>query len=44
MIAENVAMLDWIAGETPALQISGLLGRTRVLEALTYITTEIHRA
>jgi glutathione S-transferase len=44
LITENVALLDWIAGETPALQIPGPLGRTRVLEALTYITTEIHRA
>lgn len=44
MITENVAVLDWIAGETPALQVGGTLGRTRVLEALTYITTEIHRA
>lgn len=44
MITENVAVLDWIAGETPTLQVGGPLGRTRVLEALTYITTEIHRA
>lgn len=44
MITENVAVLDWIAGEAPALQVGGTLGRTRVLEALTYITTEIHRA
>jgi glutathione S-transferase len=44
MITENVAVLDWIAGETPTLQVGGSLGRTRVLEALTYITTEIHRA
>jgi glutathione S-transferase len=44
LITENVALLDWIASETQALQIPGPLGRTRVLEALTYITTEIHRA
>lgn len=44
MITENLAVLDWIAGETPALQIGGPIGRTRVLEALTYITTEIHKA
>ena len=44
MITENLAVLDWIAGETPALQIGGAMGRTRVIEALTYITTEIHRA
>lgn len=44
MITENVALLDWIAGQSPALSQPGPLGRTRVLEALTYITTEIHRA
>jgi glutathione S-transferase len=44
MITENVALLDWIAGQSPALTQPGPLGRTRVLEALTYITTEIHRA
>lgn len=44
MITENVALLDWIAGQSPTLTHPGPLGRTRVLEALTYITTEIHRA
>jgi glutathione S-transferase len=44
MLTENVAVLDWIAGQAPALAVDGPLGRTRVLEALTYITTEIHRA
>jgi glutathione S-transferase len=44
MITENVALLDWIAGQSPALTLPCPLGRTRVLEALTYITTEIHRA
>jgi len=44
MMTENVAVLDWIAGQAPGLSLSGPLGRTRVLEALTYITTEIHRA
>lgn len=44
MITENVALLDWIADQSPALTLPGPLGRTRVLEALTYITTEIHRA
>lgn len=44
MITENVALLDWIADQSPALSLPGPLGRTRVLEALTYITTEIHRA
>jgi glutathione S-transferase len=42
MLTENVAVLDWIATQAPALSAPGPLGRTRVLEALTYITTEIH--
>lgn len=44
VLTENVAILDWIATAAPALCVDGPLGRTRVLEALTYITTEIHRA
>ena len=44
LITENVAVLDWIAARSPALIPSIPMGRTRVLEALTYITTEIHRA
>jgi glutathione S-transferase len=44
MITENVAVLDWIAGQAPVLVVERPMGRTRVLEALTYITTEIHRA
>lgn len=44
VITENVAVLDWIAGAAPALSVEGELGRTRVLEALTFITTEIHHA
>ncbi|OJU10958.1 MAG: glutathione S-transferase [Caulobacterales bacterium 68-7] len=44
LLTENVAVLDWIASQAPALAVDGPLGRTRVLEALTYITTEIHRA
>ena len=44
MITENVAVLDWIATAAPGLSAEGPLGRTRTLEALTYITTEIHHA
>ena len=44
MITENVAVLDWIATAAPGLSAEGPLGRTRRLEALTYITTEIHHA
>lgn len=44
LLTENVAVLDWIATQAQNLAVEGPLGRTRVLEALTYITTEIHRA
>jgi glutathione S-transferase len=44
VVTENVAVLDWIAGTYPALGVPGPLGRTRMLEALTFISTELHRA
>lgn len=44
ILTENVAVLDWIAAAAPQLSVDGPLGRTRALEALTYITTEIHHA
>lgn len=44
ILTENIAVLDWIASQYPALRAAGPLGRTRTLEALTYISTEIHRA
>ena len=44
VITENIAILDWIAARYPVLGVPGPLGRTRVLEALTFISTEIHRA
>ena len=43
-VTENVAILDWIATAARELSADGPLGRTRTLEALTYITTEIHHA
>jgi glutathione S-transferase len=43
-LTENVAVLDWIASQHPELAVGGSLGRTRVLEALTYISTEVHRS
>lgn len=42
ILTENVAILDWIAAQYPQLAVDGPLGRTRVLEALTYVTTELH--
>jgi glutathione S-transferase len=41
-LTENIAILDWLASQFPKLGGSGPLGRTRVLEALTYISTELH--
>ena len=44
IITENIAVLDWIAGQCPALQPGGPLSRTRQLEMLAFVSTEIHRA
>ncbi|NUO50516.1 MAG: glutathione S-transferase [Polyangiaceae bacterium] len=44
VITENIAVLDWIAARCPPLGVAGALGRTRMLEALAFISTEIHRA
>lgn len=44
MITENVAVLDWIAHRHAAQGVQGHLGRTRLLEALVYISTEIHKS
>jgi glutathione S-transferase len=43
-ITENIAMLDWIGLQAPALALTGPLGRTRLLEALAYISTEVHKS
>lgn len=43
-ITENIAVLDWVAEQHPVLRPKGALGRTRLLEMLTFISTEIHRA
>jgi glutathione S-transferase len=42
VLTENVAVLDWIASQHPELAVEGPLGRTRMLEALTYVTSELH--
>jgi glutathione S-transferase len=44
VLTENIAILDWLATQYPALGVSDDLGRTRVLEALAFISTEIHRS
>lgn len=44
VLTENVAVLDWIAGQSATLKPEGPLGHTRQLEALSYIGGEIHKA
>lgn len=44
ILTENIAVLDWIADQYPQLRRNGALSRTRQLEMLTFISTEIHRA
>ncbi len=43
-ISENVAILNWIAQQGGKLAPSGPMGRTRLLEALAFISTEIHKS
>ena len=43
-LTENVAVLDWIAGEHPALAAQGPLARTRLLEMLAFVSTELHKS
>ncbi len=44
IVTENIAVLDWIATQSPELGLDGALGRTQLLEALAYISTEIHKS
>jgi glutathione S-transferase len=43
-ITENVAVLDLIAGRASQLGVEGPLGRTRLIEMLSYLSTELHIA
>lgn len=43
-LSENVAVLDWIAQQAAAFTPADALGRTRLIEALAYISTEIHKS
>ena len=43
-LTENVAILDWIAHQDTALRPTGPLGHTHLLQALAYISTEIHKS
>lgn len=42
-LSENIAILDWIAHQDTALKPEGPMGHTHLLEALAYISTEIHK-
>ena len=44
MVTENIAILSWIAEQSPQLRPEGPLGWFRLLEALAYISTEIHKS
>jgi glutathione S-transferase len=44
LITENLAVLDYIAAENPKLGLDGCLGRTRLIEMLAYISTELHKS
>ena len=43
-ITENVAILDWIADKYSLGGFDGPLARTRLLETLAFISTEIHKS
>ncbi len=43
-LSENIAILDWIAHQDTALKPSGAMGHTHLLEALAFISTEIHKS
>lgn len=43
-LTENIAILDWIAAQSPALRPGGERGRTHLLEALAFISTELHKS
>lgn len=43
VLTENVALLSWIAEQAPQLTPPGSIGRIHLLEALAYISTELHK-
>lgn len=44
VLTENIALLDWIGDQSATLRPAGPFGRTRQLEMLGYISTEVHKA
>jgi glutathione S-transferase len=43
LLTENVAILTWIAEQAPHLIPSGPLGKIRMIEALGFLTEEVHK-
>jgi glutathione S-transferase len=43
VLTENVAILSWVADRAPALALGGELGRIRLIEALAFIASELHK-
>lgn len=43
VLTENVAILSWVADRAPQLAPGGELGRTRLIEELSFIATELHQ-
>jgi glutathione S-transferase len=43
MLTENVALLDWVAQQSPGLRPAEGMARTRQTEMLAFISTEMHR-
>lgn len=43
LITENIAILSWVAERAPHLAPGGELGRTRLIEWLAFIATELHK-
>jgi glutathione S-transferase len=44
VLTENIAILSWVADKAPKLAPTGELAPYRLLEALAFISTEIHKA
>ena len=42
-LSENIAILDWISRQDERLRPDGAMGHTHLLEALAFISTEIHK-
>jgi glutathione S-transferase len=43
VLTENVAILDWIAQQSPALRPADAMERSRLIEMLAFLSTEIHK-